>query len=174
MKPTRRDFIKTIACGVIGKGLISTLPLDARAKTEEFPNGIELEKGYLVFNGETQKTMEAIADTLLPGAKELGIRTRFMEYMSKDHGLAGFLDAGFWNLDAISKLRFKRPYYRLESEKEKKIVLKHVYARNPNFINLFKNQVIKIYYSTASVWKKLSYGGPPQPRGFMDYTQPPK
>jgi hypothetical protein len=34
--------------------------------------------------------------------------------------------------------------------------------------------VIKFYYSNPSVWKRLSYNGPPQPRGFMDYYLPPQ
>jgi hypothetical protein len=172
MKPTRRSFIKTLAVGILGNGLISGLPLEALSKTEE--NGIEIQKGFKVFNLETQKSMEALAETLVPGAKEIGIRSIFMDYISKDPGLAGFLDAGFWNLDTISKTKFKKPFYQLTKKEEKKAVIDHVSVRNRMFFTKFRETVIKLYYSNPAVWKKLSYSGPPQPRGFMDYFLPPK
>lgn len=174
MSTTRRGFIKTLAFGILGKIIISsTLLKKVFAKPADFENGIEIEKGYIVFNSETQKTMESLADTLIPGARKIGIKTKFMEHISKDYGLAGFLDAGFWNLDTISKQRFKKPYYKLHSKEEKEAIIKHVYSRNINFINLFKSMVIDLYYSNPSVWKKLSYNGPPQPKGFMNYSLPP-
>ena len=174
MKSTRRGFLKTVAHGVIGKALISSIPYSVFANTKELENGIELEKGYLVFNRETQKSVEALAETFIPGAKEIGIKIKFMEYISKDPGIAGYLDSGFWNLDTVSKQRFRKPYYKLDNKEDRNAVLKHVLAREKNFINLFKDIVIKLYYSDPTVWKKLSYNGPPQPRGFMDYTLPPK
>ena len=175
MKPTRRGFFKTLAFGILGKGFISSFPYRAFAKSGDYENGIEIEKGYIVFNNETQKSMEALADALLPGAKQIGIRTLFMDYISKDHGIAGHLDAGFWNLDTISKQRFKKPYYQLKTKKEKDAVLNHLLARSntKKFIHNFKRAVVKLYYSSPEVWKKLSYNGPPQPRGFLDYYKPP-
>jgi len=174
MKPTRRGFIKALAFGVLGKGFISSFPYIAFAKPKEYENGIELEKGFIVFNNETQKSMEALADTLLPGAKQIGIRTMFMDYISKDHGIAGYLDAEFWNLDALSKQRFKKPYYQLKTKGERDAILNHILATSSKkFIHYFKYIVTKLYYSSPEVWKRLSYDGPPQPKGFMDYYKPP-
>ncbi len=173
MKPTRRGFFKTLAFGILGKGFISSFPYRAFAKSGDYENGIEIEKGYIVFNNETQKSMEALADALLPGAKQIGIRSRFMDYISKDHGIAGYLDAGIWNLHTISKAKFKEPFYKLTSKEEKKAVIDHVYRVNRKFFRKFRYTIIKLYYSNPAVWKRLSYNGPPQPRGFLNYYKPP-
>jgi len=173
MKPTRRSFIKTLAVGILGSGAIS-LPIDLFAKTNEYEDGIEIEKGFKVFNSETQKSMEALAETLLPGSKELGIKNMLMNYMARNPGPAGFFDAGFWNLDTISKTRFKKPFYKLTEKEEKKEVIDHISSHNRRFFRGFRNIIIEFYYSHPEVWKRLSYSGPPQPRGFMDYSLPPK
>lgn len=173
MKATRRRFLKTLAVGILGSGGIS-LPIDLFAKTNKYEDGIEIEKGFKVFGSETQKSMEALAETLLPGSKELGIKDMLMNYMAKNPGPAGFFDAGFWNLDTISKTRFKKPFYRLTSDEERKEIIEHVRSRNSRFFRGFRSLVIEFYYSHPEVWKRLSYNGPPQPRGFMDYSLPPK
>jgi len=173
MRPTRRSFIKTVAVGILGNGLISSLPLKVFAKTKD-DNGIEIEEGFKVFNQETQQSMEALAETLVPGSKQLGIRRIFIDYISKEPGLAGFFDAGLWNLDSISRLKFKKPFYELTKMDEKKVVIEHVSVRNRMFFAGFRKKIIELYYSNPAVWKGLSYNGPPQPRGFMDYSLPPK
>lgn len=176
MKPTRRDFIKTLTLGVLGAEVISVFPegLYAKVDKDEFVDGIEIQPGFRVLTQETQKSMEALAEALLPGSKEIGIRDILMERISKDLGLAGFLDAGFWNLDTISKTKFKKPFYELQRKEEREAVIKHVSIRNNMFFKKFREMVIKTYYSHPAVWKKLSYSGPPQPKGFMDYSFPPK
>jgi hypothetical protein len=173
LKPTRRSFIKTVAVGVIGNGIMSGLPLDALAKTQNYDEGIEIEKGYKVFNSETQKSMEALADTLLPGAKEISMKDMFMNYVARNPGEAGFFDGGFWNLDTIAKQQFKKAFYKLSTE-QKKAVIGHVSVSNRSFFLRFSRKVTELYYSHPAVWKRLSYAGPPQPRGFMDYHLPPK
>lgn len=174
MKPTRRSFLKTIAAGVIGNSMIARLPLGAFAKTEQYDDGIEIEKGFKVFNSESQKSLEALADTLVPGARKLGIRQTFMDYISKDPGLAGFFDAGIWNLDAVSENKFKKRFYALAKKEDKMAVVEHVTVRNRLFFKQFRQWVVNFYYSHPQVWKRLSYNGPPQPKGFMDYYLPPQ
>ena len=174
MNPSRRNFIKTIAVGMLGKGLISSFPFQAFGETEKFEDGFEIQKGFKVFNRETQKSMEALADTLVPGAKKLGIKQIFMDNISKDPGAAGFFDAGFWNLDTISKTKFKKPFYALEKKEQKEEVINHVSIKNRTFFKQFRETIINLYYTHPEVWKKLSYNGPPQPRGFMDYASPPE
>lgn len=173
MRPTRRSFIKTLAVGILGNGIISSLPLKVFAKTKD-DNGIEIEEGFKVFNQETQLNMEALAETLVPGSKKIGIKQIFIDYISREPGDAGFFDAGLWNLDTISKSKFKKPYYKLTSEREQKSVINHVSAHNSMFFGRFRRKIIELYYSNPAVWKMLPYNGPPQPRGFMDYSLPPK
>jgi len=173
MRPTRRSFIKTVAVGILGNSLISSLTLKVFAKAKD-DNGIEIEEGFKVFNQETQQNMEALAETLVPGSKKIGIKQIFIDYISREPGDAGFFDAGLWHLDTISKSKFKKPYYKLTSEREQKSVIKHVSAHNSMFFGRFRRKIIELYYSNPAVWKRLSYNGPPQPRGFMDYSLPPK
>lgn len=172
MKPTRRKFIKTIAFGFLGTELILRFPTGAIGKIEE--DGIEIQKGYRILNSETQKSMEALADTLVPGSKEIGIKRIIMDYVSDNKGIGAFFDAGLWNLDTISKAKFRVPFYRLEKKEDKKAIIDHISVANRAFFHRFRDTVIKFYYSNPSVWKRLSYNGPPQPRGFMDYYLPPK
>jgi hypothetical protein len=174
MNPTRRNFIKTVAFGILGSELISSFPTRVLGKVKEEDDGIEIQKGYKIFNSETQKSMEALADTLVPRAKEIGIKRIVMDYVSANKGVGAFFDAGFWNLDSISKAKFKVPFYKLEKKEDKKAVIDHISVGNRGFFNLFRETVIKLYYSNPAVWKRLSYNGPPQPRGFMDYYLPPQ
>ena len=173
MRPTRRSFIKTVAVGILGNGFISSLPLKVFANTKE-DNGIEIQKGFKVFNQETQQNMEALAETLVPGAKEIGIRRIFMDYVSTNSGLAAFFDSGFRKLDALSKAKFKKTFYQLEKKEEKKALIEDISLKNKIFFTGYRKAILKLYYSHPAVWKRLSYDGPPQPRGFMDYSLPPK
>jgi hypothetical protein len=173
MKPTRRGFIKTIAVGILGNTIVSGIPFGVLAKPK-FDEGIEVQPGYKVFNLETQKSMEALADNLLPGVKSIGIRRIFMDYISKDPGRAVFYDSGFWNLDSICKAKYKNPFYKLTDKDAQNAAINHIRTHNKLFFNGFRNLVIKFYYSNPTVWRKLSYSGPPQPKGYMDYSLPPK
>ncbi|MGH7889318.1 MAG: gluconate 2-dehydrogenase subunit 3 family protein [Thermodesulfobacteriota bacterium] len=173
MKPTRRNFIKTIAAGILGGSVLQSFPMIAFSNPGKYENGIEIEKGFVVFNAETQKSMEALADTLLPGAKEVGIKDIFMNYAAANPGVAGFFDAGFWNLDTISKKQFKKAFYKLTSKGEKKAVIDHVSVKNRSFFLSFRKVIAEFYYTHPETWKRLAYAGPPQPKGFMDYSLPP-
>ena len=177
LNTTRRNFIKTVTAGVIGSTLISfdTKELFAKPKVDIY-NGIKIQEGFYVINKETQKTVAALADTFLPGSNDLKLIDVFMNYFSKkeNHGLASFFDAAFWNLDTISHSKFKIPYYQLTEKQQKDEVINHVKARNRIFITRFERLTKQFYYTHPETLKKLKYDGPPQPKGFMNYTQAPK
>jgi hypothetical protein len=173
MKSTRRGFIKILAVGILGNGLMPSLPA-VFAKTNAEEDGIEIQKGFKIFDQEAQKNMEALAETLVPGAKEIGIRRIFMDYVSANPGQGAFFDAGLWNLDTLSRSRFKKPFYQLEKKEDKKTVIEHITRTNKAFFTKFRETIIRLYYSNPAVWKRLSYNGPPQPVGFMDYWLSPK
>lgn len=172
MMDSRRKFLKTLAIGFIGGKVISSLPGSAFATNLE--KGIEIQKGYIVFNENTQKVMQALAEALVPGSKEINIKSKVMDYVNKDRGAATFFDAGLWNIDSISRSKYKKPFYDLTDKEEINTTMKYVRAKNATFFNQFRYLIIRIYYSDAAVWKKLSYNGPPQTKGFMDYAEPPK
>jgi len=173
MENSRRRFLKTVAIGAIGGEVLSNVP-DAFAKKENPETGIEIKKGYIVFDENTQKNMAKLAEELVPGSGSIGMKEKLMDYFRRDKGGATFFDAGFWNLEAVSKAAFKKSFYDLDNKEEIEKVMKHVNTRNKTFFQQFRTLVIKFYYGDPAVWKKLSYDGPPQPRGFMDYSEPPK
>jgi hypothetical protein len=118
--------------------------------------------------------MAKLAEELVPGSGSIGMKEKLMNYFRRDKGGATFFDAGFWNLEAVSKAAFKKSFYDLDNKEEIEKVMKHINARNKTFFHQFRTLVIKLYYGDPAVWKKLSYDGPPQPRGFMDYSEAPK
>ena len=169
---SRRIFLKTLAVGFIGGEVLSSIPATALAKNLE--KGIEIQKGYIVFNEDTQKILGAFAEALMPGSKEINIQAKIMSYVNRDRAAATFFDAGLWNIDSLSRSRYDKPFYDLKDKDSIKSLMKHVKAKNGPFFNQFRYLIIRLYYSDPIVWKKLSYNGPPQTKGFMDYSEPPE
>lgn len=169
---SRRKFLKTLAVGIIGAEALSAVPATVFAKN--FDNGIEIQKGYIVFNEDTQKAMEALAEALIPGSKAINIKDKVMKYVNRDRAAATFFDAGMWNITSLSRSKYKKAFYSLTDKDEINYLVKHVKAKNRVFFNQFRYLIIRLYYSDPLVWKNLSYSGPPQTKGFMDYAEPPK
>ncbi len=173
-KSSRRKFLKTVATGLIGSEVIAGAGPAAFAETDLNKGGFEVKKGYTVFNETTQKNMVKLAESLVPGCVSIGIEDKMMSFVRSSKGTASFFDAGLWNLDAISRKKFKTPFYSLKNREEIDTLIKHIRVDNRSFLESFRRVVIRFYYSDPTVWKRLSYDGPPQPRGFMDYAQAPK
>ena len=174
MKSSRRKFLKTIAAGVIGGEIVSGSPASVFAKAVPYADGFEVKKGFKVFEQTTQKNMMKLAETIIPGCGSHGMKDKLMGYLYSSKGTASFFDAGFWNVDAVCRKKFKVPFYSLENKKDTDIIVKYISINNRAFFVSFKKLVVQFYYTDPKVWKTLSYDGPPQPRGFMDYSEPLK
>jgi hypothetical protein len=174
MKSSRRKFLKTVAAGVIGGEIVSGSPNLVFAKPDPYADGFEVKKGFKVFEKTTQKNMMKLAETIIPGCGNLGMKDKLMRYLYSSRGTASFFDAGFWNLDAVCRKKFKVPFYSLEKKQEIDMLVKYISFNNRSFFSSFRKLMVQFYYSDPKVWKKLSYDGPPQPRGFMDYSEPPR
>ena len=172
MISTRRNFIKKLSVGFVGGTVLSSLPSSSNAK--KFEKGIQIDKDYIVFNENTQTNMEALAEALMPGSKEIGMRDKVMNYVNSDRGAATIFDAGLWNLDSLSISRYKKHFFELTDKEDIDKILKYVKAKNTLFFNQFRYLIIRFYYADPKVWKQLSYNGPPQPKGFLDYSEAPK
>ena len=171
---SRRTFIKTLTVGVLGAEAMAGLPMRAFAEDETRSKGIEIQKGYTVFDPNTQKTMEALTEALLPGSGAFGINEKIFDYVNGDRAAATFFDAGLWNIDTLSRQKFKKPFYKLTNKEDILAIVNHVSVRNRSFFQQFRYLTMRLFYSDPKVWKSLSYDGPPQPKGFMDYSEPPK
>jgi len=169
---SRRKFLKTLAIGFIGGKVLSSIPGSAFATNLD--KGIEIQKGYIVFSEDTQKVMEALAEGLVPGSKGINIKSKVMDYVNKDRAAATFFDAGLWNIDSLSRSKYKKAFYSLTDKDEINTLIKYVKVKNSVFFNQFRYLILRLYYSDPLVWNKLSYSGPPQTKGFMDYAEKPK
>ena len=172
MIDSRRKFLKTLAVGVIGGEVISTFPISALAKS--FEKGIEIQKGYIVFNADTQKILEQFIEAIIPGSKEINMKDKILNYVNKDRAAATIFDAGLWNIDALSRSKYEKPFYELEDKKEINTLMEYVSKKNKPFFFQFRYLIMRLYFTDPRVWKKISYNGPPQTKGFMDYAEPPK
>ena len=76
---SRRNFIKNLTFGLVSGGVLSTIPTSTFA--ENYEDGIEINKGYIVFNKNTQNVMEALSEALLPGSKNIGMKGKVMNYI---------------------------------------------------------------------------------------------
>ena len=169
---SRRKFIKNLTVGFLGGGIISSIPSTA-THAQNVKKGIEIEKGYIVFNENTQKIMEALAEALIPGSKEIDMKNKVLNYVNTDRGAATIFDAGLWNIDSLAQSQYKKHFYELTEKKEINTLIKHIRARNTVFFNQFRFLIIRLYYSDSNIWKQLAYNGPPQTKGFLDYSEPP-
>ena len=97
-----------------------------------------------------------------------------MDYVNRNRGAATFFDAGLWNIDSISRSKYKKPFYELTNKEEIAKLVNHISVRNKSFFAQFRYLTIRLFYSDPGVWKSLSYDGPPQTKGFMNYSEPPE
>jgi len=172
MIDSRRKFLKTLAVGIIGGEVISALPVTSFAKN--YDKGIEIQKGYIVFNENTQKVMEALAEALVPGSREINIKEKVMSYVDRDRTTATYFDTLMWTIETHSRTRYKKHFYEIKDKENINTLVELVQVKNAVSFNQFRYLIIRLYYSDPKVWNKLSYNGPPQTKGFMDYSEPPK
>ncbi len=173
---SRRYFIKTLTAGTIGSTLININSLNLFAKSSfDKKKGIKIDENYYVLDDEKQRVLIGVAEIFYPRAGEINMINGFINYFSKPEKKkeAEFFDGGLWNLNSVSYSNFQKPFYKLNSVKKKLKILNHIYARNKIFIEKFNNLATQIYFSSPIIWKELGYEGPPQPRGFLNYTEPP-
>ena len=174
LSSSRRKFIKTLSAGIVGSQLVTAFPREIFAATQQFDDGIELKKGYVVLNSDTQKVMSALAEALVPGSQAKGIQNKIMNYCNKDRAAASFIDAGLWNINSVSQTKFKKPFYELDKPEDINALVNHIRSRNHIFYKQFRLLVIRLHYTDPKVWESLDYNGPPQPKGFMNYADKPE
>ena len=171
MKQNRRQFLKTLTLGVIGSGLPEYLLAD---NSKKYQDGIEIRKGVKIFKEDSQKNLEALAQTIIPSTRHIEIKNIFTNYVASKEYITRYYNSGIIKLNHISKKQYKKSFYKLDTEDQRKTVVKKLEETSPRFFHNCRKMTIKFYYSHPYSWKKLGYNGPPQPVGFMDYYLPPK
>ena len=153
---SRRIFIKSLFSGLFAGALYLFLPFKTFAGKDSSIEGIEIEKGFVVFDNETQKTMEHFAIALIPQSKEINIKEKLFNIIKKNNGIAAFLDAGFWNIDALSKTKYNKHFYELENKEDINHIVEYVKVSNPLFFGRFRKMLFDIYFTDKKTWQKLS------------------
>ena len=92
--------------------------------------------------------MVALAEAIVPGAKDINIRSKFLEYAKNNKGQAAFFDAGLWNLNALSKAKFQTDFYNLNDKKKIKELVNYIIGNNSEFYYYSKNIVHGLLHSS--------------------------
>jgi len=129
------------------------------------------------------RCLEAWVETLLPadeespGATELGVAERIMGKALGKPDYLKLVRAGCLWLDRQAQALGKLAYAELEVTGRESIVRVAEQSKAKSvpyaFFVYTRDDAFGFYYTQPETWGMLDYPGPPQPRGFMDYTRPP-
>ena len=134
---------------------------------------------YLSLWSKDKRVLVALVDTLVPtdespGAIDLGVHERLLDAARNSSQLRRQLRVGAQWLNQSAQRAFEDHFGELDLERREQIVAQLVEAgEQDGFFRSVRSFVMRDYYAHAEVFASLHYSGPPQPAGFMDYTQPP-
>lgn len=168
----RRGWLRLIAAGTalaaLGAGLWRL-----RLARDVAPSMAEIE----------QRTIERIVDLLVPreetpGAVDLGIHRRVFDGMQRDAGLALAYGALVAAVDREARARHRVVFLDLGARQQHEVLLALASPalatpEGSAFLQL-RQDTMRLYYAQPEVWPSLGLDGPPQPAGFVHYTDPPR
>ena len=169
MNPSRRAFIHAVSrLGVLlGFHSLAMRRADAASVSEELK----------------ERTLEAFLDTLIPAdetspsASEVGIDRKFLMIARQNANGRKLLNAGLTWLNEQAKKAGARNFAALTGAQRERIVRRAEQAEQGTVPHLFftasQNGVFFHYYAEPESWPAIHYDGPPQPLGFLDYSEPP-
>jgi hypothetical protein len=161
---SRRHFLRL----TLGLTALTPLRLPAQATAEPRPRGVE--------------ALGLFLDTLLPAddtpsATALGVDSLLLEQARGDAELEHLIALGCERLDEAARRRGKPGFARLDARAREDVVAeaeKAPIGSVPSaFFHILRHHAFGHYYADARTWIALGYAGPPQPRGFPDFAQPP-
>lgn len=137
--------------------------------------------GNRALTADEQLTLKALLDTLIPaddtpGAIDLDVHSRILAQAVRDTHYRRLVHAGCRTLDKLALSSKNRPFRELGLAPRDSVVHALVQYEDDKRHRFFKStqrRAFHFYYSDPRSWPGVCYAGPPQPRGFMDYRQPP-
>lgn len=145
-----------------------------------FAAAIQLPSGAVNPDVKYLASLPAFLDTLIPeylgpSASQLGIEKHILDKALSNSQYMTLVVNGCKWLDIIARKNGYKSFSEMPLEYREKIVAaaessEKTIARQ--FFLLLQRDAFKFYYSKAESWQYLNYQGPPQPRGFTDYTRP--
>lgn len=165
----RRDLVTIAGAGIIASAAGSSAPASNQAATGSENTTLRH------FNAAENRTLEAFADALLPGAAEAGIARYvddqlgrktpllFLKYMDYTGSYVDFYKQGLKALDLESSSRYGQPFAELKSEK-KTALIRDLSQKTPAewkgppsplFYFVIRNDAVDVYYGTPEGFEKL-------------------
>ncbi|RPH92774.1 MAG: gluconate 2-dehydrogenase subunit 3 family protein [Lysobacterales bacterium] len=122
-------------------------------------------------------------DTLLPddgtpGATQLGVDQEVARHMREIPHMANLLVTGCLWLDQQADKLGAAEFAALDPGQRETVVRAAEQAAPRSLPRVFLAAVLDLafryYYAHPETWPGLGYAGPPQPRGFPDFAEPPQ
>jgi hypothetical protein len=129
-----------------------------------------------------QQTLAAYLDTLIPAdetpsATQLGVGEKFLSQAETDSNYLRLIKTGCDWLDVQAKQAGAAHFAALSEEQRERLINLAAAGEGGPWVEMFFDRTLadafSHYYADPRSWRALDYPGPPQPRGFTDYTQAP-
>jgi hypothetical protein len=169
---TRRDWLK-LAAGGATLAILGGLAWHFR----------QLRLRLYPITDHERAILTRIVDLLVPrdetpGAVDLGVHQRVIGELDVDRTRAKASAEALLGLDRDARARHGADFLALDEAPQEDLLLSLAAAPRSTpagrFVRLLRHDTMRFYYAHPEVWPSLGFDGPPQPRGFLDYTEPPR
>lgn len=169
---TRRDWLK-LAAGGATLTILGGLAWQFRRARLRLHPVTDLEHAMIA----------RIVDLLVPrdetpGALDLGVHQRVIDKLEGDRTLAKVYAEALLDLDRESRAKHGADFLKLDAAQQEGLLQSRSDAPLSTlggyFFALLRGDTMRFYYARPEVWPSLGFDGPPQPRGFLDYSEPPR
>jgi gluconate 2-dehydrogenase subunit 3-like protein len=113
-----------------------------------------------------------------PGAVDLGVHQRVFSELEGNRTLAKGYAEALLNLDRDARAKHGADFLALDAKRQENLLQALAGAPRSTlrarFFRRLRHDTMRFYYAHPEVWPSLGFDGPPQPRGFLDYAEPPR
>lgn len=134
-------------------------------------------------SNESITTLEAYLDTLIPadetpGATQLGVAEKIMAKAAENSEYRRLIEQGCDWLDGEVRKYGAGRFADLSAAQREQVVTLAAAGKGGIpaliFFHETRDDAFFYYYAHPRSWSALGYAGPPQPKGFMNYAEPPR
>lgn len=127
--------------------------------------------------------VERIVDLLVPrdatpGALDLGLQRGVIEWVQADAMRAKAVAATVHDLDSAARSSHGGGFMALAAVRQIELLQALAQATRTRIggygFVLLREETMAAYYARPEAWPSLGFAGPPQPLGFLDYTDAPR
>jgi hypothetical protein len=142
-----------------------------------------LKPGYTPLSDHARDTVVSVIDLLIPGdehapsALDLAIHEEILPVLDVRTSLRHLTREAITWLDSQAIAGGDKDFISASREIRETILVRAEQSQADSvaakFFAQMRTMSFEYYYSRAETWTSLCYPGPPQPKGFMDYAEPP-